>query len=45
MLPTKSSDVLSKKKGNYISLYILFCMDLNTDTSRENNLGVFKNKC
>jgi len=44
MLATKSSDMLSKKKGNYISLYILFYMGLNIDTSREHNLGVLKNK-
>jgi hypothetical protein len=39
-----SSDVLSKKKGKYINLYLLSCMGLKTDTCREHKMGVSENK-
>jgi hypothetical protein len=44
MLATMSSDVLSKKKGKYINLYLLSCMGLKIDTCREHRMGVSESK-
>jgi hypothetical protein len=49
MLASMNSDVLSKKKGKYINLYLLFCMGLKIDSlggfffhSRTVNLDTIK---